>query len=278
MQKLSYRFLINSQTPAIWLCGILLGLISACHPRTEDDLSSGLQRRRGYTPTPIIESVERTRSGSWRISGQAIPDSRIRLTLEDNQAIGITANGSGQFIGDLDGGIGGHVITVLMQDENRFVASPYRLFIGGGQDSRAAFLGEGRTSRILNKSPSLIETVDFDAGRSLGISGEALPDQEVGLYLNGRPVWRVYAGKNGRYQAVIDIDAPKSGALLSLMAQTKTAQLTRNFHWVLPASGDHPTEIGRDGHALVVIWTAAMPIGVGGNQKIASASQTSIIF
>ena len=222
MLKLPDGSKIKSQTWALWLWGLFVVCLSGCHPHTDEGVSSELQRRRGYTPTPKIESVVRTNSGMWRISGQAIPDSRIRLTSEDNQAIGITSNAQGRFSGELDGGENGHVLTLLMQDDNRFVPASYRLFIGGRQEARAAFLGEGRTSRVLNKAPSLIESVDFDAGRSLGISGAASPDQEVTIYLNGRPVWRVYAGKNGRYQAVIDIDSPKPGEMLNLSAQTKT--------------------------------------------------------
>lgn len=139
----------------------------------------------GYLPAPDITSVVTAADGAPLVRGQARPAGRVRATLPSGEAYGATADAQGRFELELPAGGAAVLASISAEDSGRTTPAEGWLFAPAGGYGHAVLLRAGTASKTLGAHPPVIAVVDFDAAGGAGAAGEAAPNAEVRLTLDG---------------------------------------------------------------------------------------------
>lgn len=224
-------------------------------------------RAHGYIGAPVITAVAQPSPGTVIVTGQALPDGRVRFLYGQARAVGVTADGQGRFTAELPIAGAGGIYDLSMEDSGALQHAEGRLFVPAGQPAKAVLLRPGSPAAPIAASGMGmgIVTIDYDAAGALGVTGRVAPHAAVNLVVDGVVRAQPLSDVNGRYSAVTQIPPPSAKlSNISLTAEAAGAEWKRTISVSIPASDDTVTPV--DGG-----WRVDWRMPAGG-------TQTTLVF
>ena len=207
----------------IGLSALLLFHLCACAPKPKTNNDQDGLRAAGYSPSPQISSILAEGPDIWVVSGHADPNGRVRFLYGiPPRAIGITADGNGQFSAPLPASVSGSIYDVSMEDNGRLMQAEGRLFVPPGHADHAVLLRPGAPSQALFNTHQTLAVVDYDSRGALAVSGRVAPNRVVIISAEGEPLARTQSDSRGFYQGLTAIAAAGLDRPLKLTIQEGT--------------------------------------------------------
>ncbi len=231
MKKIALKIL-----PALSLA--LPGLYGCEPPHTAPRPNHAAElRAAGYTGAPVITAVSQPSAGTVVVSGQALPDGRVRFLYGQDRAVGVTADSQGRFSAELPVSGAGGLYDLSMEDSGALLHAEGRLFVPAGQPARAVLLRPGAPAQPI-AAPNLgITVVDYDSAGALGVVGRVAPHAGVNLVVEGEVRAQPISDPNGMYSAVTQIPPPTDAtAMVAVSAEAAGAQWKRAVPVSRPAA------------------------------------------
>lgn len=222
--------------------GALLCL-SGCHaPQTKaDDSDEAALRKAGYSRAPQVTNVEAGGGGAYIVSGQAMPNGRVRFSYGGDRAIGVTADAKGRFRAPLPVGADGGLYDLSIEDEGRLMHAEGRLFIPPGHPEKTVLIRAGAPSESLLDRSLPIGVVDYDAAGAIAISGHIATKNIVNVLIDGDIRAQVKPDDSRAYSALSQIAPPTKapvGVAIEVQVDGKSASRTISVSLPDPDKGD----------------------------------------
>ncbi|MDI7774793.1 hypothetical protein [Asticcacaulis sp. EMRT-3] len=196
----------------IMTCGLLF-VLAGCHAdpaKTGGDDDAAL-RAAGYSRAPQVTGVEQGGGGSYIISGNAMPDGRVRVTYGGDSAIGVTADAKGHFRAPVPSSAqGGGLYDLSIEDNGRLMHAEGRLFIPPQHPEKATLIRAGAPSLPLFDKTQAIAVIDYDAAGAIAISGHLAVSGTVDVLIDGDIRAQIKPDARHAYSAVSQIAPPGS--------------------------------------------------------------------
>lgn len=249
------------------LSAVALAVAAAgCSPKPEASQDpDAYMRSKGYARAPQILSVTGS-GGVATVSGQAVPEGRVRFLYGGQRAIGVTADSKGRFKADLPLSGQGGLFDVAVEDTGRLVQAEGRLFIPPEAPQKAVLMRSGSSSLPVAPQGQGIAFVDYDAAGAMMITGVAKPGAAISAVVDGES-WpkQAQAATDGSFTAVTQIPPPgDTVAAVNVTVQAGGQSFQRAVPVSHPTAGDSVTPV--DGG-----WRVDWAVPGGG-------MQTTIVF
>lgn len=234
-------------------CGLSL---AACGPRRDARPSAAATTddAAGYAVPPQIVSAQRL-GDAVVISGQAQPDSRLRLQSPEGDAFGGTVGADGGWSMPAPTPGGPHLYAVGEEVSGRIVrAEGYVAALPTGRP--AALLRPGVGALALGGAPNGLQigAVDYDVGGWAFVSGMAPPGAAVQLQVDDQPTTQDKADAQGRFSIPLKPAELTPGAhRLQMLSATRnaSAQIAVSPAGSIPATS---YQARRQGAAWRIDW------------------------
>ena len=244
---------------------LALSALSSCNDKPKAPEAADAMRAAGYSRAPQIIEVAQAGSSTFVVTGQTIPDARVRFGYAGNRAIGVTSDSKGHFRAELPAGSNGGLYDLSTEDGGRLMYAEGRLFIPPEAPHKAVLMRAGSPSLALFNDNTSVAVLDYDGAGALAISGRVAPSAAVEVILNG-DIWRTKSDDRGYYNATTQIEPPqKTENLNTLTVVVGNSQTQRNFSDVLPKEHEDSVTQVPDG------WRVAWKLPGGG-------MQTTLVF
>ncbi|WP_349322042.1 hypothetical protein [Asticcacaulis sp. MM231] len=231
---------------------VALTTLAGCNGKPALPEAPDAMRAAGYSRAPQIIEVAQAGSNMFVVTGQTIPDARVRFGYDGNRAIGVTSDSKGRFRAELPAGPQGGLYDLSTEDGGRLMYAEGRLFIPPLAPQKAVLMRAGSPSLALFNDDTEVAVLDYDAAGALAISGRVTPSAAVEVILNG-DIWRTTSDDRGYYNATTQIEPPlKTETPNSLTLVVGEKQIKRDFTDVLPAGNEDA--ISRVGEGWRVAW------------------------
>jgi len=196
-----------------FLCLALVGLSGCEQPRTapRPDHAAEL-RAQGYTGAPVITAVSQPSPATVMVSGQALPDGRVRFLYGQDRAVGVTADSQGRFSAELPIAGAGGLYDLSMEDAGALLHAEGRLFVPAGHPDKAVLLRPGSPAVRIAPSGLGITSVDYDSAGAMRVSGNVAPRANVGLIVDGVLWPQPASDAKGVFYAVTQVSPPSDTA------------------------------------------------------------------
>jgi hypothetical protein len=207
-----------------------LMLVTGCKekPKAVDALSA--MEAAGYWRAPEITSVTQADSSLFVVTGETIPNARVRFGYSGKRAVGVTSDSKGRFRAELPTGPDGALYDLSTEDDGRSMHADGRLFIPAGAPEKAVLMRAGAPSLSLFNEDTEVAVIDYDRAGAVAIAGRVAPSTQIEVILNGEIRARTRSDDRGFYAATTQIDPPQekeSANTLSISAGGK--ETARNF-------------------------------------------------
>ncbi len=250
--------------PALCVAVILSGCQKP-HTGADTDPAAGL-RQYGYTAAPVIVAVAQPSPGTVVVTGQALPDGRVRFLYGQARAVGVTADSQGRFTAELPISGAGGIYDLSMEDGGALQHAEGRLFVPAGQPTKAVLLRPGAPAAPIASHAMGIVAVDYDSAGALGVAGRVAPRAVANLVVNGEVRAQPVSDAAGKYLAVTQIPQPADTAVsVALSIEAAGAEWKRTIS-VSAAADDQESVTAMDGG-----WRVDWRIPGGG-------TQTTLVF
>lgn len=183
----------------------------------KDTLDGATEGPKQTVPTFDIVRIDRT--GSAVIAGRSEPAASVAL-IADGAAVGdeVVADEYGQWVMVIDTPLEEGTLRLALEatsEEGKAVLSDQEVVVAvperAGRNPLVVLGGGEGPSRILQKPEEtlyandlMIETIDYDVGGGVNISGRALPDAAVWAYLDDSPAGQAVTGQDGHWVIALD--------------------------------------------------------------------------
>ncbi|MBW8880531.1 MAG: hypothetical protein JF615_03635 [Asticcacaulis sp.] len=215
---------------------------------------------------PVVIAIAQPSPGTVVVTGQALPDGRVRFLYGQARAVGVTADSQGRFTAELPISGAGGIYDLSMEDAGALQHAEGRLFVPAGQPAKAVLLRPGSPAVSIIPAAMGVTTVDYDAAGALGIAGRVAPHSAVNVVVNGEVRWQPMSDAAGNYSAVTQIPPPSDKpATIALAAEAAGAEWKRTISVSAPA-GDQDAVTAVDGG-----WRVDWHMPAGG-------VQTTLVF
>lgn len=206
VKKIVFKSLFVLSLASAGLCGC-----EQPHTAPHPDHVSEL-RAAGYTGAPIITAVSQPSPGTVVVTGQALPDGRVRFLYGQDRAVGVTADGQGHFSAELPISGAGALYDLSMEDSGALLHAEGRLFVPAGQAAKAVLLRPGSPAAPIATPTMGIAIVDYDSAGALGVVGRVAPRAGVNLMIGSEVRAQPIGDAVGLYSAVTQISPPTANA------------------------------------------------------------------
>lgn len=241
----------------------LLAVVAGCGEKPKATEATSALEAAGYWRAPEITGVDQAGSNMFVVTGQTIPNARVRFSYAGNRAVGVTSDSKGRFRAELPSGPDGGLFDLSTEDSGRSMHADGRLFIPVGAPDKAVLMRPGAPSLALFNDLTPVAVIDYDRAGALAIAGRVAPTTPVEVVLNGEIRARTTSDDRGFYTATTQIEPPtesETANTLSVVAGGK--ENVRNFRdsritgdsdriarfedgwrvdWVLPGGGMQTT-------------------------------------
>lgn len=239
---------------------LALSALVGCNGKPALPEAPDAMRAAGYSRAPQIIEVAQAGSNMFVVTGQTIPDARVRFGYGGNRAIGVTSDSKGRFRAELPAGPQGGLYDLSTEDGGRLMYAEGRLFIPPLAPQKAVLMRAGSPSLALFNDDTEVAVLDYDAAGALAISGRVSPSAAVEVILNG-DIWRTTSDDRGYYNATTQIEPPQETEHLNtLTVVVGGKQMHRDFSDVLPSKHEDSVVQIQDG------WRVAWKLPGGGMQ------------
>ncbi len=221
------------------LCAAAIGLGGCQKPRATPGTDHAAElREHGYIGAPVITAVSQPSPGTVVVTGQALPDGRVRFLYGQARAVGVTADSQGRFTAELPISGAGGIYDLSMEDAGALQHAEGRLFVPSGQTAKAVLLRPGSPAAPVTPPGLGIVAIDYDSAGALGISGRVAPRAAVNLVVNGELRAQPISDTNGKYSAVTQVPPPSGTPMaITLTAEAAGAEWKRTISVSAP-TGD----------------------------------------
>lgn len=240
----------------------LAGLV-ACGEKPKTTETTGAMEAAGYWRAPEITGVDQVGSNIFVVTGQTIPNARVRFSYSGQRAVGVTSDSKGRFRAELPSSPEGGLFDLSTEDGGRSMHADGRLFIPAGAPGKAVLMRPGAPSVTLFNDFAVVAVIDYDRAGALAIAGRVAPTTAIEVILNGEIRARTTSDDRGYYTATTQIEPPlreETANTLSIMAggketirnfndslsKTESDRITRfedgwRVDWILPGGGMQTT-------------------------------------
>ena len=220
--------------------------------------TQGYSEDNGYMTVPFVKKVTLS-AQDVHIDGQARPNSRVRLSSDEGQTMGLSTNDQGLFSVNLLRNRGGQIYELSVEREGAFVSADGFIFVPPLGQGSVALLRSGTPSLPLTQS-ALIGLVDYDPSGIVSVSGKTKPLARIEISINGTPRGEARANPSGVYSHVMRFAELPQG-VLNLTAKSDNLTQTRSLNLVVtkPLETDPKLLLSNIDHAWRVDW--ALPSG-----------------
>ena len=221
---------ITFKKTGLALCLSALACLAACKEKPKATEATSAMEAAGYWLAPEITGVDQTGSNIFVVTGQTIPNARVRFSYSGNRAVGVTSDSKGRFRAELPSGPNGGLFDLSTEDRGRSMHADGRLFIPAGAPDKAVLMRPGSPSLALFNDLAAVAVIDYDRAGALAIAGRVAPTTSIEVILNGEIRARTTSNDRGFYTATTQIEPPVKAATdntLSVIAGGKES--VRNF-------------------------------------------------
>jgi len=207
-----------------------LACLAGCQEKPKATEATSALEAAGYWRAPEITGVDQAGSNMFVVSGQTIPNARVRFSYSGQRAVGVTSDSKGRFRAELPSGLNGGLFDLSTEDSGRTMHADGRLFIPAGVPAKAVLMRPGAPSLSLFNDLTAVAVIDYDQAGALAIAGRVAPTTAIEVVLNGEIRARTTSDDRGFYTATTQIDPPQDSETantLSVMAGGK--ENVRNF-------------------------------------------------
>ncbi len=215
---------------SLFLVFSALAGLAACKEKPKATEATSALEAAGYWRAPEITGVDQTGSNMFVVTGQTIPNARVRFSYSGQRAVGVTSDSKGRFRAELPSGPDGGLFDLSTEDSGRSMHADGRLFIPAGAPGKTVLMRPGAPSLALFNDLTAVAVIDYDRAGAVAIAGRVAPTAAIEVVLNGEIRARTTSDDRGFYTATTQIEPPdesEAANTLSVMAGGK--EYVRNF-------------------------------------------------
>ena len=211
--------------------------LTGCQDKPTVTDPDAAMRAAGYARAPVITGIEQAGSDMVVVTGDTIPNARVRFAYGDQRAIGVTADSKGRFRAELPIGTQGGIYDLSAGDLGRLMHADGRLFIPPGMPQKAILMRPGAPSFPVVPHASQLLVADYDSAGAFALAGRVTPKTAVNLVVDGVRV-RQMSDDTGYFSAIMQIPSPTQGAVVAdVSVQVGDTSWTRTIS-VTSATGE----------------------------------------